>query len=79
VKLANACEGSKLKEVYDYPTSGAPICRVIKKDHERGRKAETMHRSNPDEEPAVKTVILSDDTAAKREVIHWARERSSAI
>jgi hypothetical protein len=79
VRLANACEGSKLQEVYDYPTSGAPIGRVIKKDHERGWKAETMHWPNPDEEPTVKTIILSNDTAAKREVIHWAREKEAKV
>jgi len=33
-----------------------------------------MRWPNPDEEPAVKTVILSEDIAAKREVIRWARE-----
>jgi hypothetical protein len=68
-RLANACEGFKLKEVHDYPTSGAPICRIIKKEHERGREVETMRWPNPEEESAVKTVILSDDAAAKREEI----------
>ena len=28
-RLANACEGTKLKELHDYPTSGAPIWRVV--------------------------------------------------
>jgi hypothetical protein len=67
-----------MKRVHDHPTSGAPICKVIRKEHERGREAETMRWPNPDEEPAVKTVILSDDTAAKREARHWARERSQS-
>ena len=40
--LADACEGFKLKELHDYPTSGSPICRVVKKEHEHGRTAETM-------------------------------------
>jgi hypothetical protein len=65
--------------VHDYPTSGAPICRVIKKEPERGREAETMWWPDPDKEPTVKTVILSDDTAAKREVIRWAREREAKV
>jgi len=78
-RLANACEGSKLKKVHDYPTSGAPICRVIKKEHERGREAETMRWPNPDEELTVKMVILSDDTAAKREAMQWAREREAKV
>jgi hypothetical protein len=33
-RLANACAGSKLKETYNHPTSGSPICRVIKNEHE---------------------------------------------
>jgi hypothetical protein len=78
-RLASACEGSKQKETYNHPTSGAPICRVIKKEHERGREAETMRWPRPDEEQAVKTVILSDDTAAKREAQCWAREREAKV
>jgi len=78
-RLANACEGSKLKEMYNHPTTGTPICRVIKKEHERGREAETMRWPNPDQEPAVKTVIISDDTATKREAIRWARERHAKV
>jgi len=78
-RLARACEGSKLKAVHDHPTSGAPICRVITNQHERGRGAETMRWPNPEEEPAVKTVILSEDTAAEREAIRWARERETKV
>ena len=78
-RFASACEGSKQKETYNHPTSGAPICRVIKKEHERGREAETMRWPRPDEEPAVKTLILSDDTAAKREAKRWAREREAKV
>jgi hypothetical protein len=65
--------------VPNYPTSGAPIGRVIKKEHERGREAETMRWPDPDEEPTVKTFVLSDDTAAKREAIRWAREREAKV
>ncbi|KAF8533028.1 hypothetical protein BDD12DRAFT_900657 [Trichophaea hybrida] len=78
-RLANACEGSKLKEMHDYLTSDAPICRVIKKEHERDWEAETMRWPNPDEELAVKTAILSDDIAAKREAIRWAREKEAKV
>jgi hypothetical protein len=78
-RLASACEGSKHKERYNHPTSGSPICRVIKKEHERGREAEMMRWHRPDEEPAVETVILSDDTAAKREAKRWAREREAKV
>ncbi|MDT7660413.1 MAG: hypothetical protein QOF38_5128 [Pseudonocardiales bacterium] len=45
--LADACEGSKLKELHDYPTSGAPICRVVKKQHKRSRTAESMGWPDP--------------------------------
>jgi len=78
-RLASACEGSKLKAVHHHPTSGAPICRVITKQHEQGWEVETMHWPNPDEEPAIMMVILSEDTAAKREAICWAREREAKV
>jgi len=78
-RLTRTCEGSKLKAVHDHITSGAPICRVITKEHERGREAENMRWPNPDEEPAVKTVILSADIAAKTEAIGWAREREDKV
>ena len=45
----------------------------------RGQAAETMRWPNPDKEPAVKTVILNDDTAPKRETIRWAREREAKV
>jgi len=38
---------------------------VIKLDHELGQEAETMRWPRPEEAPAGKMVILSDDTAAK--------------
>jgi hypothetical protein len=66
VRLADLCEGSKLKELHDYPTSGTPICRVVKKEHKRGQIAETMRWLGPGEEPAVKTIILDDDVVAER-------------
>jgi hypothetical protein len=77
--LASACEGSKLTAVHDHPTSGAPISRVITKEHKRGQEAETMLWPYPDEEPAVKTVILTEDTVTKREAICWAREREAKV
>jgi hypothetical protein len=78
-RLANACEGSKLKRTYNHPTSGAPICRVIKKQHEPGREAETMCWPNLDEVLADKMIMQSDDTAAKREAVHWTREREAKV
>ena len=65
-RLASACEGSKLQAVHNHPTSGAPMCRVIIKEPERGWEADTMRWPNPEEDLAVNTVILSEDPAAKR-------------
>jgi len=45
--LADTSEGSKLNELHDYPTSGAPIFRVLKKQHERSRTAESMGWPDP--------------------------------
>ena len=38
-RLANACS-SKLKELHHNPSSGAPICQVIREEHEHGRTTE---------------------------------------
>jgi hypothetical protein len=76
-RLATACEGSKQKETYNHPMSSALISKVIKKAHKRGREAETLRWAQQDEAPPVMTVILSDDTAAKRGVIHWVRGREA--
>ena len=77
MRLASACQGSNLIAVQDHPTSGALICRVITKEHECSRESETICWPNPDKVPAVKNVILSENPAAKREAIHWAREREA--
>jgi hypothetical protein len=66
LRLANLCEGSKAKELYDYPTPGAPVGRLAETEHTRGRTAETMCWPDPGEKPAVKTIVLEDDAAAKR-------------
>jgi len=78
-KLASACEGSTLKKLYNYPTSGAQICRVIKSEQERGRLTEVMCWPDPEEEPAVKTILLGDDIAAKTEATRWAREKEAKV
>jgi len=45
--LADVSEAFKLKKVHDYPTSGAPLCRVAKNEHERSWTAETMCWPDP--------------------------------
>jgi len=74
VRHASACECLKQKDRYNHPRTGAPICRVIKNEHDRGREAETMHRLLPDKELAVEMVKLSDNTATREKRIS-ERER----
>ena len=57
-RLATACEGSTLKELYDYPTSGALVGRVMMVEHERGRTTETICWPDPEEEPTVVVVVV---------------------
>jgi len=71
-KLPSTCTSSKAEELYDYPTPGAPGGRVAAIEHARGRRAETMCWPDPGENPAVKTTILEDDTAAESATEQWA-------
>jgi len=75
-RLENACS-SKLKELHSNPSSGAPICRVVRKEHEHGRATEGMNWPAPGEEPAVRTTILDNTAAAKSGAEHWAREKEA--
>jgi len=74
-RLASACEDSKAKELYDYPTPGAPVGRVAAIEHPRGRRAETMCWPDQGEKPAVRITILEDDAAAKRAAELWAKRK----
>jgi hypothetical protein len=76
-RLANPCKGSKAKELDNYPTPGAPVGRVAATEHARSRRAETMCWQDPGEKPAVKTIILEDDAAAKRAAERWAGRKES--
>jgi len=64
-RLANACEDSKSRVLFEYPAPGASVGRVAAKQHGRGSKAETMRWPSPGEKPVVKSTILEDDTEAK--------------
>jgi len=64
-KFAIMCKPFKLNPVHNYPMPGAPICRITKTEQERAEEAVTMLWLNSEEEPDVKTVILSDKTPAK--------------
>jgi len=69
----------KLRELHSNPPSGAPICRVVRKEHEHGRTIEGMSWPAPGEEPAVRTTILDDTAAAKSAAQRWAREKEANI
>ena len=75
-RLANACS-SKLKELHHNPSSGARICKVISPEHEHGWTTEDTDWPPPGEESVVRTSILDDTTAAKRQ--HWAREKEAKV
>jgi len=78
VRLENACS-KKLKELHSNPSSGAPICRVVRKGHEHGRKTKGMNRPAPNEEPAVRTTILDDIAAVKSAAQCWATEKEATV
>jgi len=79
VMLAKAREGSKSKELFVYPTPGAPVGKVVAIEHARGRRAETMRWPDSGEMAAVKTTITEDDTAAKRAAELWAKEKEGKL
>jgi hypothetical protein len=55
------------------------VCKVVKKEHERGRTAETMCWLDQGEEPAVKIIILDDDVAIKRAAKRWVMEKEAKV
>ena len=69
----------KLKELDLNPASGEPICRGVKKEHEHGLTTTGMNWLAPGEDPVVRTIILDDDTAAKRVTQCWAREKLANV
>jgi len=77
-RLADACS-SKLKELHRNPSSSAPICRVVKEEHEHGRTTEGMVWPAPGEESVVRTIHLDEATAAKTTAQPWAREKEAQI
>jgi len=77
-RLADMGSG-KLKELHLNPSSGAPICRVLKEEHEHGPTTEGIMWPAPGEESVVRTIILDDTTAARRTVQRWAREKEPKI
>jgi hypothetical protein len=64
-RLQCTCEGSKLKELYNFHIRAELIARVARIDHVSSKGAEMICWPEPGEMPAVKTTILEDDAAAK--------------
>jgi len=77
-RIENACS-SKVKELHTNPSSGPPICRAVRKEHEHVRTTEGMNWPAPGEEPAVRTTILDNTTAAKSAVQRWARQKEAKV
>jgi hypothetical protein len=77
-RLANACS-SKLKELHHNPSSGAPICKVIREEHEHGRTTEGTDWPPPGEGSVVRTTILDHTTAAKSAAQRCAREKEAKV
>jgi len=77
-RLANACS-SKLKELHHNPSSGAPICKVIREEREHGRTTEGTDWPPPGQESVVRTTIPDDTTAAKSAAQHWSREKAAEV
>jgi hypothetical protein len=74
-RLANEYICSNVKDLFEYSTPGAPVCRVAAIEHTRGRRVEAMRLPDPGEKPAVKTTILEDATDAKSAAELWAKEQ----
>ena len=64
-RLRDACSG-KLAELHQNPSSGAPICRVVKEEHEHGQTTKGMMWPALGEGSVVRTIIQDGTTAAKR-------------
>jgi len=73
-RLANTCQGTKSKELFEYPMSSTIVGRVAVKMYAGGRRAETMCWPDPGEKPAVKTIRLEEKTQGKRASERWAKE-----
>jgi len=77
-RQGNACS-MKLKELHQNSSSGAPIYRVVKIEHEHGQITGGMNWPAPGEELGVRTIILDNKTAAKRAALLSARENKANV
>jgi hypothetical protein len=77
-RLANTCS-IMLRTLHQNPSSGAPVCRAVNKEHVNGRTTEGMSWPPPGEYSVVSTVILDDASAAKRAAQRWVREKEAKV
>jgi len=77
-RLANMCS-NELRKLLQNASSGAPVCRAVKNEHEHGQTTEGMTRPPPGEESVVRTVILDNASALKRAAPRWAREKEAKV
>jgi hypothetical protein len=77
-RLDNACS-SKLKELHSNPSSGAPTCRVVRKEHERDQTTDCMNWPALGDGQVVTTIMLDDIAAAKCTMQRWARDIEAKI
>jgi len=75
-RLADACS-NKSKELHQNPSTGAPIHRVVKTEHEHGRTTEGITWAAPGEASVGRTIVLDNKLAAKRAAQHWATEKAA--
>jgi len=78
VSLANVCSNI-LRKLHQNPSSGTPVCRAVKKEHEHGRMTEGMSWPALGKESVVRTVIVDEATAAKSATQRWARDKEANI
>jgi len=77
-RLANTCSNMQRK-LHQNPSSGARVCRPVKKEHDHRQRTEGMSWPPPGEESVVRTVLLDDASAAKRAAQRWAREKEAKV
>ena len=77
-RIENA-SGSKLKRLHNNRSSGAPICRAVRKEHDHSRTTNGMNWPALAEEPVVRTTIVDYTTAANSAVQRWEGENNTKI
>jgi len=77
-RLAHTCS-NKLRKLHQNPSSGALVCRAVKKELEHGWTTEGMSWLPRGEESVVRTVLLHDASDTKRAPQRWARQKQAKV